>query len=115
MKSSSGSPTIDRDLATQWAGWFQAIADPTRILILHLLAVEQRSMSVGEITGLVDVGQSTVSHHLAKLADVGFVVAEQSGTASFWRVNQRCIDAFPSAAEVVLGRVPASLEMGTKS
>lgn len=63
-------------------------------------------MSVGEITERLDVGQSTVSHHLAKLAEVRFVLVERVGTSSRWRHNEACISAFPSAAEVIMGRVP---------
>ncbi len=62
-------------------------------------------MSVGEITDAIDVGQSTVSHHLAKLAEVRFVIAEQVGTSSYWRVNAGCLAAFPTAADVVMGNV----------
>lgn len=99
------TPRVDRPLAEEWATWFQAIGDPTRILILHLLSTERRPMTTGEITESVDVGQSTVSHHLAKLAEVRFILVERIGTASLWRVNEACIGSFPSAAEVIMGRV----------
>ncbi|MDH3705778.1 MAG: metalloregulator ArsR/SmtB family transcription factor [Acidimicrobiia bacterium] len=102
--------TLGRADAAEWASWFRAIGDPTRILVLHLLATERRPLTVGEITDRLDVGQSTVSHHLARLAAVGFVLVDRVGTASHWRVNEACIDAFPSAAEVVLGRVPSDFE-----
>ena len=102
---------LSRDLATQWASWFAALGDPTRVLILHLLSTERRPLSVGEITERRDVGQSTVSHHLAKLADVRFVLVEREGTSSWWRVNDACIGCFPSAADVVMGRIdPEFLE-----
>jgi len=101
-------PEIDRDQAVEWATWFHALADPTRILILHLLSGEDRAMTVGEITAQLDVGQSTVSHHLAKLAEVRFLLVERSGTQSYWRVNEACISAFPSAAEIILGRIPST-------
>lgn len=65
-------------------------------------------MTVGEITDRLDVGQSTVSHHLAKLAEVGFVFVERAGTSSRWSVNAACLRRFPSAAEIVMGRVPAA-------
>jgi len=104
------APILDRSQAAEWASWFQAIGDPTRIIVLHLLATERRPMTVGELTDRLDVGQSTVSHHLARLADVGFVLVDRVGTASYWRVNEACIDAFPSAAQVVLGRVPPDFE-----
>lgn len=100
--------SMDREQATEWASWFAAIGDPTRVLILHLLARADRALAVGEITDALDVGQSTVSHHLAKLTAVGFVRSEQAGTSSLWRVNQACLDAFPTAAEVVMGRVPST-------
>lgn len=95
---------LDRPTATMWASWFAALADPTRVLILHLLAGQASPLSVGDITDRLEVGQSTVSHHLAKLADVGFVLVDRVGTSSLWRVNTACIDGFPSAVDVIMGR-----------
>ncbi len=100
---------LERDLAEQWATWFKALSDPTRVLILHLLSSAARPMTVGEITESLDVGQSTISHHLAKLATVGFVLVDNVGTSTQWRVNHACLQAFPTAAEVVMGRAPATL------
>lgn len=97
---------VDRSTAEVWASWFRALADATRVLILHQLAVARRSLTVGEIVNAVDVGQSTVSHHLKVLADVGFVLVERRGTASLYRVNERCLECFPSAADVVMGQLP---------
>ena len=71
-------------------------------------------MTVGEITDRLDVGQSTVSHHLAKLAEVRFVLVERQGTASHWRVNEVCIDRFPSAAQVILGHIPDEFTSATR-
>ena len=97
---------VEREQATEWAGWFRALGDPTRVLILNLLSLARRPMAVGEITAALDVGQSTVSHHLAKLAEVRFVLVDHIGTSSRWRVNDACLECFPSAAEMVMGRVP---------
>ncbi len=63
-------------------------------------------MTVGEITSALDVGQSTISHHLAKLAEVRFVLVDHVATSSLWRVNSACLECFPTAAEMVMGRVP---------
>lgn len=68
--------------------------------------VARRPMTVGEIVDAVDVGQSTVSHHLKLLADTGFVLAERRGNTSCYRVNERCLEVCPSAAEVVMGQLP---------
>jgi DNA-binding transcriptional ArsR family regulator len=97
---------IDRDSAQTYARWFQALADPTRVVICNLLADAGRAMSVGEIVRAVDIGQSTVSHHLKLLAEVGFVQATPQGNARLYRFNQRCLEAFPTAAELVMGRLP---------
>lgn len=99
------TPTLSRDTAAEWSSWFAALGDPTRVQILHLLSTSTEPLTVGELTERLEVGQSTVSHHLAKLADVRFVLVDRVGTASFWRVNDACLARFPSAAEVVMGRV----------
>lgn len=98
---------VTRTEAETWAPWFRALGDPTRLLILNLLATEGRPLTVGAITDRLDVGQSTISHHLSILAEVRFVLVERLGTASFWRVNERCLDCFPDAAGLVLGKVSA--------
>lgn len=98
---------VDRETAEVWASWFRALGDPTRVLILHLLANATEPMTVGQLTDRLDVGQSTISHHLAKLADVRFVLADQRGTSSLWRINTDCLACFPSAVDVIMGRIPA--------
>lgn len=97
---------VDRATARVWASWFDALGDGTRVLILNLLAETNRPISVGEIVEAIDVGQSTVSHHLRRLEEVGFIVCEREGTATMCEINRRCLEMFPSAAEVVLGRAP---------
>ena len=98
---------LDRQDAEDYASWFRCLADPTRIQILHLLASSDGPMTVGQIVQQVGVGQSTVSHHLKMLAQVRFVTVEHAGTSSRYQVNPRCLAAFPTAADVVMGRRPA--------
>jgi len=95
---------VERAVAAEYASWFRALADPTRVQIVSLLARHGRPMNVGEIVARVDVGQSTVSAHLKVLAEVRFVLAEQHGTACYYRVNQACVECFPTAADIVMGR-----------
>lgn len=94
---------VDRETAAVWASWFRALGDPSRILVLNLLAARAEPMSVGEIVEALDIGQSTVSHHLKQLADVGFVLVEERGTSNLYRVNDLCLECFPTAAELVMG------------
>lgn len=87
-----------------WASCFAALGDPTRLMLVQLLAANKGPMTVGEITARLDIGQSTVSHHLAKLAEVRFVVVQHVGTSSQWRLNSECLNRFPTAVDVVMGR-----------
>jgi len=102
---------LDRPTATEYAAWFKALADPTRIQIVSLLARRGAPMNVGEIVAAVDVVQSTVSKHLKVLAEVRFLLAEHRGTATYYRINDACVECFPTAADIVMGRpapVPAT-------
>lgn len=106
MKNDAGP--LDRATAADYATWFKALADPTRIQVVSLLARRGTPMNVGEIVAAVDVGQSTVSAHLKVLADVRFVLAEHRGTATYYRINDACVECFPTAADIVMGKpVPA--------
>jgi DNA-binding transcriptional ArsR family regulator len=107
MKRASKTTTrglLDRVTAEEYASWFKALADPTRIQILELLARRREPMSVGQIVAEAGVAQSTVSQHLAVLARVRFVLVEPVGTSRRYRVNEACVDCFPTAADVVMGR-----------
>ena len=101
---------LDRSSAEAYASWFGCLADPTRLQLLHLLATRGSSMTVGELVSALGVGQSTVSAHVRRLAELEFVCVERAGTASLVRVNPDCLAEFPTAAEVVMGRVPVRAE-----
>jgi len=108
---------LDRATAKEYASWFKALADATRIQIVTLLARRQEPMSVGEIVAVVNVGQSTVSQHLKVLTEVRFVLVEHRGTASLYRINQACVECFPTAADVAMGRpvpVAPDADRGTR-
>ena len=107
---------LDRATAAEYAAWFKALADPTRIQIVSLLARRATPMNVGEIVAAVDVVQSTVSAHLKVLAEVRFLLFEHRGTATYYRINDACVDCFPTAADVVMGRpVPAQPAQAAQS
>ena len=74
---------------------------------VEILRGERRPMSVGEIVAAMEVGQSTVSEHLRRLAETSFVHVEHRGTTSLFLINERCIECLPSAAELVMGEVEA--------
>ncbi|HTJ32263.1 MAG TPA: metalloregulator ArsR/SmtB family transcription factor [Dactylosporangium sp.] len=102
---------LERAIAETYASWFRALADPSRVQIVEYLARQGRPMSVGELVAAVGLAQSTVSQHLKILTEVRFVLVEAVGTARHYRINERCIACFPSAADVVMGR-PAPAPTG---
>jgi DNA-binding transcriptional ArsR family regulator len=100
---------LDRATAEEYASWFRALADPSRVQIVEYLARQGRPMPVGEIVAAVGLAQSTVSQHLKILAEVRFVLADAVGNARHYRINEACVSCFPSAADVVMGRPVQSL------
>lgn len=95
---------LDRVIAAEYASWFRALADPSRVQLVELLARSGQPMSVGEIVAAMGLAQSTVSQHLKILAEVRFVLSEPDGNARRYRINANCISCFPSAADLVMGR-----------
>jgi DNA-binding transcriptional ArsR family regulator len=97
-----GTPTVAEPEAETYAAWFKALADPTRIRILNLLATSEEPVCVCDITDHFPLGQPTISHHLKVLRDVRFVIAERRGTFMHYRVNHACLAEFPDAARRIL-------------
>ncbi|MGH3913167.1 MAG: ArsR/SmtB family transcription factor [Pseudonocardiaceae bacterium] len=98
---------VDRQDAETYASWFRSLADPTRILILNLLATRAAELSVGEISTAVGIAQPTASHHLKVLHQVGFVLRRRAGTSVFYALNINCLTRFPTAAQTILGQLPS--------
>src|SRR5215469_8916518 len=86
----------------EYAGWFKAVSDPTRIRILNLLAANRGAVCVCDIVKHFPIGQPTISHHLKILKDTCFVQAERRGTFMYYRVNRDCLDDFPNAARQIM-------------
>jgi DNA-binding transcriptional ArsR family regulator len=72
-------------------GFFRAMADPSRLKIVGLLA--QHACAVEQLSALLGLGESTVSHHLARLADAGLVSARTDGHYSMYSLHQDALAA----------------------
>jgi len=70
--------------ALRWADALRALADPTRLRILSLLADQAGPLCVCEITPLFAQSQPTISHHLRVLADAGLISLERRGVWSHY-------------------------------
>ena len=64
---------------------FRAIGDPHRLQILTLL--REKELSAGEILKMLDVVQSTLSHHMKSLVDAGVVTASRHGKWTYYSLN----------------------------
>ena len=96
------APKLERARAREYAGWFKALADPTRIRILNLLAANREPVCVCDIVKHFPIGQPTISHHLKVLRDTCFVQSERRGTFMYYRVNRNCLGEFPHAARLIM-------------
>lgn len=85
------------------AGQLRALADPTRLMLLTLLAQKQRfDMSVTDLAEQLGVTQPTVSGHLKLMREAGFITLEKRGQKSLYRVQ---VDAVKDSLLGVLERL----------
>jgi ArsR family transcriptional regulator, arsenate/arsenite/antimonite-responsive transcriptional repressor len=64
---------------------FRALADQTRLRILHLL--QSGELCVCHIVSVLDVPQPTASRHLAYLRRVGLVIARKEGQWMYYSLT----------------------------
>ena len=77
------APALPPRRAAELSALFQAVADPVRLRILHILNAADAPVCVCDFTAALDVRQPTVSHHLAKLKAAGLITSEKRGVWSF--------------------------------
>src|SRR4051812_1574865 len=70
---------------------FRALGDPTRLRILRLLS--ETPLNVSELVSVVGVAQSSVSHHLGKLRDLGLIREERQAGVNYYSLTVAPTDA----------------------
>lgn len=101
--------TADR-LTQRKADLLRALAQPTRLRILELLAEGERC--VCEIQPAVEGEQSTVSKHLAFLRSRGLVVGDRQGMRVFYRLaDPRILDLLRETESLLSRRLKAEAEL----
>jgi ubiquinone/menaquinone biosynthesis C-methylase UbiE/DNA-binding transcriptional ArsR family regulator len=63
----------------------QLFAEPTRVRLMALLAQEE--LTVAELVSITEIGQSSVSTHLAKLRDAGLLRDRRAGASTLYAPN----------------------------
>ncbi|MGW0561673.1 ArsR/SmtB family transcription factor [Streptomyces sp. NPDC003016] len=95
--------SCERTTAEEYARWFRALADPTRILIVRFLSGRPEPVPAGVIVDHLELHQSTVSHHLRILHHVRLLTRRRAGANILYAVNARCITRLPRAVGILLG------------
>ncbi len=89
----AAEPISDQD-ALQIAMRLKAIADPARVKIVsHLFNSAAGEQTSGELATVVDLSESTVSHHLGQLRKAGLVTSDRRGMNVFHRVRPEALQA----------------------
>lgn len=95
---------LSDEAAGTYAQWFATLSDPTRVRLLHAVSTAATgSIRVGDLAVELGISQPTCSHHVRRLADLGFVSVDQVGTSRYVSVNPACCTGLPHAADVVMG------------
>ncbi len=84
---------LDLESAERIAGVLRALAEPTRLRLLSLIAAQDQAGACGcDLTDPVALSQPTVSHHLKVLVDAGLLEREQRGRWAYFRLVPGALD-----------------------
>jgi ArsR family transcriptional regulator len=87
-------PALDADAAARMARTLKALADPTRLRILSIVAAHaDREACVCDLQEPLELAQPTVSHHLKVLMEAGFLTRSQRGTWAYYALVPGSLDA----------------------
>ena len=74
--------------ASQLAAALKALADPTRLRLVQLIAAHPDATAcICDLTDPVGVSQPTVSHHMKLLMDAGLVTRQQRGKWAYYTLT----------------------------
>lgn len=85
------TPGLTDDQAKALAQAFRALADPSRIRIVSLLANAAEPVCVCDLTEPLGLSQPTVSFHLKKLLASGLLRRESRGTWAFYSLDPEAL------------------------
>jgi len=90
---------LSAEAAHQLATVLKAIAEPTRLRLLSLVAAHTDGEAcICDLTEPVHLSQPTVSHHMKVLVDAGLLTREQRGKWAFYRLVPGAFDALAQLA-----------------
>jgi ArsR family transcriptional regulator len=86
------------------AGLLKCIGEPTRLLIIKLLANGEKC--VNDIVSAIDKDQPLVSHHLKKLKSCGIVISDHRAQKIYYRLSDPRIAEIAATSEDLLKNMP---------
>jgi ArsR family transcriptional regulator len=95
------APALPDERAADLARIHRALADPTRIQMVHILVAASGPVCVCDFTAAFDLGQPTISHHLAKLRQAGIVTSHKRGIWAFYQLNPSMPEPARSAVALI--------------
>lgn len=84
-----GAAGLDDEQVEATAALFKALADPTRVRIVNVLATADAPVCACDLEGPTGLSQPTVSHHMKRLVSAGLVTAERHGTWTYYGLDPR--------------------------
>ena len=85
---------LSAQAAQQLATALKALAEPTRLRLLSLVAAHADGEAcICDLTDPVQLTQPTVSHHMKILVDAGILTREQRGKWAYYRLVPGALDA----------------------
>jgi ArsR family transcriptional regulator len=87
-----GEPALDRAEAEALAARLKAVADPSRLRMLSMLAASDGEICVCDLADAIGVTQPTASHHAKVLATAGLIEREQRGRWAYFRIVPGALD-----------------------
>ncbi|MBW3605573.1 MAG: metalloregulator ArsR/SmtB family transcription factor [Actinobacteria bacterium] len=89
---------MNRERAEELAGTLKALADPTRLQLLSIIATAaDGEVCACDFPELLDRSQSTASHHLSQLVAAGILEREQRGKWAWFRLRRDRLAAVAEA------------------
>jgi len=91
--------TADAERVPERVRALSALASETRYRIVQLLAAADSELCVCELTPLLDVSDSAVSHALSELTDAGLIARRKEGRWRYYRPTDRAERLLGALAE----------------
>ena len=86
--------------AEQAAAMLRTLGNEQRLLLLCLL-IEHGELSVGQLQAQVDLSQSALSQHLARMREDWLVVARREAQSAYYRIDDPRVETLVAALKSV--------------